>query len=148
MNVFDKDPNSNVMPFDTPPQPFVDMQETKPAVQPQFAPPPIYRPRPKFRIVCKKVRVADGSPENPRPGTKQRFLQHPRFGKFKQLGDVMFEELNDTDSVGASIGLSSEGAKASVGVSWSKVALIAVPILYLGWTKVLKNKGFGLPIIG
>jgi hypothetical protein len=137
MPFYDTDPNTNVT-GQTPliiamPQP--EYQETKPAIRPL----PFPRQRPQFRVVCKKIRVID----NHRLGDKRRFQYQP-----PQLGDAMFEELGDTDSVGASIGLSSEGAKASVGVSWSKVALIAIPVLYLGWTKVLKNKGFGLPLVG
>jgi hypothetical protein len=94
-------------------------------------------PRPRFRMVCKKVRVLE-----PRLGNRKRH----DFGR--HFGDVFFEELSDTDSIGASIGLSKDGANASASIGWGKVALIAIPIGYIIWTQVLKKKGLGLPVIG
>ena len=93
--------------------------------------------QPRYKTICKRVRVIN--PLNKR-------------GIPQQLGDVVYEldGLGDIDqsSVGASIGLSANGANASVGFSWGKIAMIAIPVAYLTWTMVLKKKGLGLPIVG
>jgi hypothetical protein len=122
------------MPFPTDAKP-QEAAENALAVHNRFRKPRQFaNQQPRFKTICKRVRVMNSLNKR----------QYPQ-----QLGDVIYA-LGDFDqsSVGASIGLTANGANASVGFSWGKIAMIGIPIAYLTWTMLLKKKGFGFPVIG
>jgi hypothetical protein len=124
--------------------------------------------QPRYRIVCRKVRVLDRprlgiSPQpqpqlqtyDPLPPVINNSTPMPNYEPVK-LGDVYFDDaiyddwtpIGDNSSVGASIGLTDKGANASVNFGWGWWLAIAGIGGYVIYTQVLQKKGLGLPIIG